>query len=131
MIVVIFESWPAEGKTQKYLDMAETLRLHLDDFDGFISIERFQSVIEPGKLLALSVWRDEAAVDARRNLDVHRKVQASSRKNVFRDYRLRVAAVIRDYGMHEREAAPTDSRTAHANSRLQKWSNKRAHRDQY
>jgi heme-degrading monooxygenase HmoA len=114
MIVVIFESWPAEGKTQKYLDTAETLRLHLDDFDGFISIERFQSVIEPGKLLALSVWRDEAAVDAWRNLDVHRKVQASSRKNVFRDYRLRVAAVIRDYGMHEREAAPTDSRTAHA-----------------
>ena len=114
MIVVIFESWPAESKTQKYLDMAETLRPHLDGFDGFISIERFQSITEPGKLLALSVWRDEAAVDAWRNLDVHRKVQANSRKNVFRNYRLRVAAVLRDYGMFERDQAPQDSRVAHA-----------------
>jgi heme-degrading monooxygenase HmoA len=112
MIVVIFESWPAEGRAQKYLDMAETLRPHLDGFDGFISIERFQSITEPGKLLALSVWRDEAAVDAWRNLDVHRKVQTSSRKNVFRDYRLRVATVLRDYGMFERDQAPQDSRVS-------------------
>jgi len=114
MIAVIFESWPAAGKAQTYLDMAASLRSDLEAQDGFISIERFESLTEPGKLLALSFWRDEAAVAAWRNLEVHRAVQAGSRKTVFRDYRLRVAAVLRDYGMRDRrEQAPADSRVAH------------------
>lgn len=114
MIAVIFESWPAPGKMQMYLDMGARLGPQLEKIDGFISIERFQSVIDPTKLLALSIWRDEAAVDAFRNWNVHRNVQSNSRKDVFLNYRLRVAAVIRDYGMNEREQAPADSREAHA-----------------
>ena len=82
--------------------------------NGFISIERFQSFSDPGKLLALSIWRDEAAVDAFRKWDVHRRVQGNSRKDVFVDYRRRVAAVLRDYGMNERDQVPADSRAAHA-----------------
>lgn len=113
MIAVIFESWPAPGKMQSYLDMGANLGPHLEKLDGFISIERFQSFSDPEKLLALSIWRDEAAVDAFRNWEVHRSVQSNSRKNVFRDYRLRVAAVLRDYGMSEREQAPADSRSVH------------------
>jgi len=113
MIAVIFESWPAPGKAKAYLDMGAALGSHLETVDGFIAIERFQSVTDPGKLLALSFWRDEAAVDAWRNLDIHRTVQANSRGSVFRDYRLRVAQVLRDYGMFNREQAPADSRTAH------------------
>lgn len=113
MIAVIFESWPAPGKMQSYLDMGARLGPQLEKIDGFISIERFQSFSDPGKLLALSIWRDEAAVDAFRNWDVHRNVQSNSRKDVFLDYRLRVAAVLRDYGMTEREQAPDDSRAAH------------------
>lgn len=81
--------------------------------DGFISIERFQSFSDPTKLLALSIWRDEATVEAFRNWEVHRGVQTNSRKDVFLDYRLRVAAVLRDYGLTEREQAPVDSRAAH------------------
>lgn len=113
MIAVIFESWPAPGKMQSYLDMGARLGPQLEKVDGFISIERFQSFSDPGKLLALSIWRDEAAVEAFRNWDVHRNVQSNSRKDVFLDYRLRVAAVLRDYGMTEREQAPDDSRAAH------------------
>lgn len=113
MIAVIFESWPAPGKMQSYLDMGARLGPQLEKMDGFISIERFQSFSDPGKLLALSIWRDEGAVEAFRNWDVHRNVQSNSRKDVFLDYRLRVAAVLRDYGMTEREQAPEDSRAAH------------------
>jgi heme-degrading monooxygenase HmoA len=112
MIAVIFESWPKSGKMQTYLDMGATLQSHLQTLDGFISIERFQSVADPEKLVALSFWRDEAAVDAWRNRDIHRAIQQGSRRQVFRDYRLRVASVIRDYTMFDREQAPADSRQA-------------------
>ena len=113
MIAVIFESWPAPGKMQTYLDMGARLGPQLEKIDGFISIERFQSFADPGKLLALSIWRDEAAVEEFRNWEVHRGVQANSRKDVFLDYRLRVAAVVRDYGLTDRKQAPHDSREAH------------------
>ncbi|HVZ92273.1 MAG TPA: antibiotic biosynthesis monooxygenase [Rhizomicrobium sp.] len=112
MIVVIFEVWPAEGRRMAYLDIAAALRPLLEDIDGFISIERFVSLSEPEKLLSLSFWRDEAAVAAWRNLEAHRAAQAKGRREVFRDYRLRVAEVRRDYGMRERDAAPEDSRVA-------------------
>ncbi|HEY4142038.1 MAG TPA: antibiotic biosynthesis monooxygenase [Pseudolabrys sp.] len=113
MIAVIFESWPKPGKMQSYLDMGAALASHLDGLDGFISIERFQSVVDPAKLVALSFWRDEAAVDNWRKNDVHRTVQSKSRETVFDDYRLRVAAVLRDYTMTAREQAPADSRNVH------------------
>lgn len=114
MIAVIFEVWPAPGRTQPYLDLAAALRPELDGIDGFISVERFQSLTEPGKLLSLSFWRDEEALQAWRNVSAHRAAQAKGRGGVFRDYRLRVAGVIRDYGLHDRAQAPADSRAAHA-----------------
>lgn len=113
MIAVIFEVWPADGQRQTYLDIAAHLRPLLDEIDGFISIERFESLAEPGKILSLSFWRDEQAVAAWRRLQPHRGAQARGRADVFRDYRLRVAGVIRDYGMLSREEAPPDSRTVH------------------
>ena len=113
MIAVIFEVWPADGHRQTYLDIAAQLRPLLDEIDGFISIERFESLTEPGKILSLSFWRDEQAVAAWRQLEPHRRAQARGRAEVFRDYRLRVAGVIRDYGMSSREEAPPDSRATH------------------
>lgn len=110
MIAVIFESWPAAGKMQRYLDMGMALESQLRDLDGFVSIERFQSVKDPDKLVAISFWRDAAAVEAWRNRPSHRAIQSASRDEVFRDYRLRVAAVIRDYGKFSRDEAPGDSR---------------------
>ena len=86
---------------------------HLDKIDGFISIERFESLSSPGKILSLSFWRDEEAVKQWRMLEAHRHVQALGRESIFADYRLRVAQVIRDYGLHEREQAPSDSRKVH------------------
>src|ERR1700739_444682 len=103
MIAVIFEVWPKSGKKQNYLDLAAALRPILERIDGFISIERFESLTEPGKILSLSFFRDEAAVAAWRNVSAHRRAQAKGRAEVFADYRLRIAGVIRDYGMHERE----------------------------
>lgn len=114
MIAVIFEVWPAEGQRQRYLDIAAALRSDLVQMDGFISVERFESLTEPGKLLSLSIWRDEEAVRNWRALMSHRKAQAAGRGGVFQDYRLRVASVVRDYGLTEREEAPADSRAAHA-----------------
>lgn len=113
MIAVIFEAWPAEGQGQHYLDLATALRPALERIDGFLSIERFESLAEPGKLLSLSFWRDEAAIAAWRNEPGHRATQAEGRAEVFRDYRLRIAEVVRDYGMTDRAEAPADSRGAH------------------
>jgi heme-degrading monooxygenase HmoA len=110
MIAVIFEVWPAEGEQDAYLDLAAVLKPRLETIDGFISVERFQSLTDPDKLLSLSFFRDEAAVAAWRNLPPHRVTQAKGRAGVFRDYRLRVAAVLRDYGLAERAEAPADSR---------------------
>jgi heme-degrading monooxygenase HmoA len=114
MIAVIFEVWPAAGAGRAaYLDSAAALHPLLDGIDGFLSIERFQSLSDPDKLLSLSFWRDEAAVAQWRRLEAHRAAQSAGRDGVFRDYRLRVAAVLRDYGLHEREQAPADSWARH------------------
>jgi heme-degrading monooxygenase HmoA len=113
MIAVIFEVWPAEGQSQTYLSLAANLRSELETMDGFISIERFQSLTDPHKLLSLSFWRDEDAVKAWRNRPTHRATQAAGRSGVFRDYRLRIAGVLRDYGLDDRAEAPRDSRAAH------------------
>ena len=113
MIAVIFEVWPADGRKEEYLDIAASLRPLLDQVDGFISLERFQSLSDPGKILSLSFFRDEAAITHWRSLEEHRSAQAKGRAGVFKDYRLRVASVIRDYGMSSREQSPRDSRQAH------------------
>lgn len=113
MIAVIFEVFPAEGKRQEYLDTAAALRPLLDKVDGFISIERFESLYTPGKLLSLQFWRDEEALTTWRNMAEHRTAQEHGRGGLFDDYRLRVATVVRDYGMFERDQAPPDSRALH------------------
>jgi len=113
MIAVIFEVWPAVGQRQTYLDIAAELRPLLDEIDGFISIERFESIHEPGKMLSLSFWRDDEAVREWRALEDHRAAQRAGRNHVFRTYRLRIAGVIRNYGMTERSEAPPDSLVAH------------------
>lgn len=113
MIAVIFEVLPAEGRTNEYLDIAANLRPKLEQIDGFVSIERFSSLTTPGKILSLSFWRDEEAVKQWRNLSEHRAAQAQGRGGIFADYRLRVAAVVRDYGKFERTQAPADSVRRH------------------
>jgi heme-degrading monooxygenase HmoA len=110
MIAVIFEVIPAPERRQEYLDLAAALRPQLERMDGFVSIERFESLTNPGKILSLSIWRDEDAVKRWRNVEEHRAAQARGRGGIFAGYRLRVASVIRDYGMQEREQAPDDSR---------------------
>jgi heme-degrading monooxygenase HmoA len=113
MIAVIFEVTPRDGMTDPYLDLAAEMRPLAEAIDGFISVERFQSLTNPGKLLSLSVWRDEAALEDWRKLAAHRRAQTQGRTRLFADYRLRVAGVIRDYGMTDRDAAPADSKSVH------------------
>ena len=113
MIAVIFEVWPRSPEHRDaYLAIAAELRTQLAHVDGFVSVERFQSLTEPGKLLSLSFFRDEAAVAAWRNLEAHRQAQQAGRTQHFADYRLRIASVVRDYGMNERAQVPADSRRA-------------------
>ena len=113
MIAVIFEILPHPEHRQHYLDTAAALKPHLVTMPGFISIERFESLSQPGKVLSLSFWRDEEAVAQWRTLDVHRAAQSAGREHYFADYRLRVASVLRDYGLDERAEAPADSRARH------------------
>ena len=113
MIAVIFEFWPAEGRAAEYFELAASLRSELETIDGFLSIERFESVTTQGKFVSLSFWRDEDSVRRWRNLESHRSAQARGRGGVFTDYRLRVASVIRDYGLKDRGEAPADSRERH------------------
>lgn len=112
MIAVIFEVVPANGRTNEYLDIAAEMRPMLDEIEGFISVERFQSLTDPRKILSLSFFEDEAAIMRWRNLSAHRGAQARGRNGVFDTYRLRIASVIRDYGMFDREQAPSDSKAA-------------------
>jgi heme-degrading monooxygenase HmoA len=109
MIAVIFEATPGAAERDQYLAIAAELRPLLDGIDGFISIERFESLIEPGKLLSLSFWRDEEAVKHWRTMEQHRAAQAKGRAGIFDDYRLRIASVIRDYGKTDREQAPAQA----------------------
>lgn len=109
MIAVIFEVWPEPAQRERYFDLAGQLRAELEDVDGFISIERFESLTEPGKVLSLSFWRDEDAVRTWRTNAAHRDAQRAGITEVFAHYRLRVAGVSRDYGMSDRAQVPTDS----------------------
>jgi heme-degrading monooxygenase HmoA len=113
MIAVIFEVWIDPEHRQDYIEQAAKLRALLEGIDGFISVERFQSLIEPDKILSLSFFRDEDAVKAWRNTMQHRQAQALGRNEYFRDYRIRITRVLRDYGMDSREQAPDDSMQIH------------------
>lgn len=113
MLAVIFETWPAEGRADEYFDLAASLKADVERIDGFISVERFQSLSTPGKFVSISYWRDEEAIRAWRALEAHRSAQAKGRAGIFADYRLRVASVVRDYGMGDRTQAPADSRKVH------------------
>jgi heme-degrading monooxygenase HmoA len=106
MIAVIFEVTPAPGRAQEYFDFAARLKPELEKIDGFISVERFESLTTPGKYVSLSFWRDEEAVKRWREVESHRAAQARGRGGIFADYRLRVASVMRDYGLRERAQAP-------------------------
>jgi len=114
MIAVIFELTAAPGRRQEYLDLAAGLKDEVSKFDGFVSIERFQSLTDPEKVVSISFWRDEDAVRRWRNVQKHREAQAKGRGGVFSSYRLRVCSVIRDYTMTERDQAPQDSRSFHS-----------------
>lgn len=117
MIAVIFEVVPAdEIKKLEYLDIAASLKPVLEKIKDFISIERFQSLTDPEKILSLSFFEDEESIKQWRNLEVHRIAQAKDRGHVFKDYRLRIADVVRDYGMFDRKEAPADSKSFHDSS---------------
>lgn len=113
MIAVIFEVIPAVGKMADYLAIAAKLNPELSTITGFISIERFQSLVHPDKMLSLSFWENEKAILEWRNIEMHRDAQAQGRETVFNDYHLRIATVVRDYGMFDRKEAPADSKIAH------------------
>jgi heme-degrading monooxygenase HmoA len=113
VITVIFEFTPAEGRFSEYLDLVGTLKADLERADGFISLERFESITTKGKFVSLQFWRDEEAVRKWRNLQRHREVQAKGRAGIFTSYRLRIASVVRDYTMDERAQAPADSVRVH------------------
>lgn len=113
MIAVIFEFTPAEGRFPDYMALVDTLRADLAGADGFLSLERFESITTKGKFLSLQFWRDEEAVRNWRNLQRHREAQKKGRAGIFKEYRLRIASVLRDYEMDKRAQAPNDSVAVH------------------
>ena len=114
MIAVIFEFTPAEGRFPDYMELVGTLKGDLEKADGFISLERFESITTKGKFVSLQFWRDEEAVRKWRTLQRHREAQKKGRAGIFASYRLRIASVVRDYTMDEREQAPADSLSFHS-----------------
>jgi heme-degrading monooxygenase HmoA len=113
MIAVIFEFTPAEGRFPDYMKLVEGLKKDLEQADGFISLERFESITVPGKFVSLQFWRDEESVRKWRNVQLHREAQKKGRAGIFASYRLRIAQVLRDYTMDERREAPVDSVKVH------------------
>lgn len=118
MIAVIFEVEPHDEHRQTYFDLAADLKPLLEEIDGFISVERFESLMTPGKVLSLSFWRDEEAIQAWRRVEKHRQAQTAGRRKFFRQYRLRIAEVARDYGLEDRDQAPDDSRAVHDGNQI-------------
>ncbi len=114
MIAVIFEVLPTVDGKQEYLEIAGELRQHLSSIEGFISIERFQSLVNPDKILSLSFWESEEAIAQWRNLEAHRTAQSKGRKALFEDYRIRVGNIVRDYSLEQRQEVPLDSKKAHS-----------------
>ena len=112
MIAVIFEVWINDSKKDEYLEIASLLKEELVKFEGFISIERFQSLSDGEKLLSLSFWENEEAVIKWRNYELHRKAQQKGRSSIFKDYRIRIGSIVRDYSFLERTEAPLDSTSA-------------------
>lgn len=112
-IAVIFEVIPDDGHKDEYLNIALSLKPELEKIKGFISIERFQSIYQPEKILSLSFWESEEAIQEWRNLETHRNAQSKGREYIFKDYHLRIAQVVRDYGMFDRKEAPVDSKVIH------------------
>jgi len=113
MIAVIFEFTPAEGRFPEYMKLVDTLREDLAKAEGFISLERFESITSKGKFVSLQFWKDEESVRKWRNLQKHREAQKKGRAGIFKSYRLRIAEVRRDYTMDERAQAPADSVQVH------------------
>lgn len=113
MIAVIFEVEPADNQADTCLELAAELRPLLNDIEGFISIERFVSLTDPTKFVSLSFWENEQAIQQWRNIELHRAAQTKGRTGIFDNYRLRIAEVTRDYGLHQRNQAPTDSQHRH------------------
>lgn len=116
MIAVIFEVWPKPEYRDKYLELAATMRKAVEEIEGFISVERFQSIVEEEKMLSLSFFESHDALDEWRNLATHRVAQKIGRSEFFIDYRLRIANIERDYGLTDRAQAPADSNSAHSDS---------------
>jgi heme-degrading monooxygenase HmoA len=112
VIAVIFDVEPHRGAADRYFEIAAALKAELEAIDGFVSVERFESLAKPGRFLSLSFWRDEDSVRTWRCHGMHRRAQQEGRSDVLAGYRLRVANVVRDYGLHERGEAPSDSRSA-------------------
>jgi len=109
MICVIFEVIPKKERKNEYFEIASELKVTLAEMEGFVSIERFQSLTDQTKFLSLSFWKDEESVRIWREQAFHRQAQVKGRNRIFDNYRLRVATVIRDYGMKERLQAPKTS----------------------
>ena len=109
MYAVIFEVWPTKNGKDEYLQIASKLKDFLQNREGFISIERFQSLSDENKLLSLSFWEDEKSIEIWRNMFEHRIAQDKGNASVFKDHRIRVANVLRDYTKEKREQAPKDS----------------------
>ena len=109
MYAVIFEVIPTKTGKEEYLKIASTLKEFLQNREGFISIERFQSLVDENKLLSLSFWEDEKSIEIWRNMFEHRVAQDKGNARIFEDYRIRVAKVERDYTKTNREQAPKDS----------------------
>lgn len=99
MYAVIFEVEISDGKKDQYLNIAAHLKEQLVKMPGFISIERFESLVTEGKLLSLSFWEEEKHLLLwKKNID-HMAAQKEGRDSIFKDYRIRIAEVKRDYTM--------------------------------
>ena len=106
MIIVILEGIPRDGKMEEYLALAPKYNEHLKTFDGFISNERFQSCADPNKVLSISMWRDEESIRRFRQLEIHIQDERSGREDLFREYRIYLATVFRNYSLLDRKDAP-------------------------
>jgi heme-degrading monooxygenase HmoA len=109
MFAVIFEVKPTVEGKEEYLEIANNLRKYLENQEGLISVERFQSLIDESKILSLSFWENEKVIEKWRNIHEHRMGQKEGKEKLFHSYRIRVAQVVRDYTESERNEAPNDS----------------------
>ena len=97
MIIVVFEFNVNKGREKDYFLEVEKLQTEIQNAEGFIGVDRFESNNTKGYYVSVSSWKDEQSVNKWHKNSKHAIAQNLGKKEIFKSFRIRVAKFFRDY----------------------------------